>query len=186
MSPPPGHAALRTGLAPPLALTVAAAIMLVPANVLPVLGTNLTGEARVDTIFSGIVALADDGLWGIAAIVFAASILIPLLKLLGLGWLLLVVWRDRPGNRRRRMRLYAVLDFIGRWSMLDVFLVGFLAGTVHFGALAVIEPRLGIVAFALAVVLTVLATRSFDPRWLWTADESAGPPFSGGGHPARP
>ncbi len=165
----PVSASARSLPAPgaPLALSLAAAVMMVPANVLPVLHTNLTGEARSDTIMSGIVALWDDGMWAIAAIVFIASILIPLLKLAGLGWLLVSVWQRRPHGRRGRTRLYALLDFIGRWSMLDVFLVAFLAGAVQFGVLASIEPRSGIVAFAAVVVLTVMATDAFDPRWLW-------------------
>lgn len=160
--------ALRTPrLARATALALAAAIMLVPANVLPVLSTRIGGSARIDTIMSGIIGLWRDGLWAISAIVFIASILIPLLKLVGLACLLAAV---RFGSRRPRRgltRLYTVLDLIGRWSMLDVFLVGFLAGAVRFGAFATIEPRSGIVAFAAAVVLTVLATDAFDPRLLW-------------------
>jgi paraquat-inducible protein A len=149
------------------ALASAAAIMLVPANLLPVLRTDISGLVRTDTIFSGIEGLCDDGNWGIGAIVFIASIMIPALKLLGLGWLLWATRRRPAPHAARLARLYAVLDFIGRWSMLDVFLAGFLAGTVRFGALASIEPRAGIVAFAAAVVLTVLATAAFDPRLLW-------------------
>lgn len=170
------HPPSARDLAQPLALSLAAALMMLPANVLPVLQTSLAGEARSDTIFSGIVALWDDGLWGIAAIVFVASIIIPVLKLLGLWWLLLTVHRARlVATRRRRTRIYAVLDFIGRWSMLDVFLVAFLAGTVQFGLLATVAPRPGIVAFATVVVLTILATDSFDARWLWLdAPEPAG------------
>ena len=161
---------------PVVALGLAAAVMLVPANVLPILDTHIAGEARTDTIFSGIVGLFEDGMWAIGLIVFAASILIPLLKLVGLGVLLLAVRRG-PGARGRPLtRLYAVLETIGRWSMLDVFLVAFLAGVVQFGALANVEPRGGILAFAAAVVLTVLATEAFDPRWLWR--ESAPRPMS--------
>lgn len=152
----------------PLALGLAAAVMLVPANLLPVLSTNLGGQLRDDTILSGIIALADDGLWAISAIVFVASIAIPVLKLAGLGWLVFAARRHAPVNRRGLTRMYHRLAFIGRWSMLDVFLVAFLTGTVQFGALSTIEPRPGIVAFAAAVVLTVLATDSFDPRWLWS------------------
>lgn len=151
----------------PLALGVAAGFMLVPANLLPVLSTNLGGQTREDTILSGIVALADDGLWAIAAIVFVASIAIPVLKLAGLAWLVFAARREQPANPRGLTRMYHRLAFIGRWSMLDVFLVAFLTGTVQFGALSTIEPRPGIVAFAAAVVLTVLATDAFDPRWLW-------------------
>lgn len=162
-------------LARPLALALAGTIMLVPANVLPILSTQLPGTARTDTIFTGIVGLWDDGMWGIAAIVFAASILIPALKLAGLGWLLLAARRRGRHDRRRLTRLYAVLAFIGRWSMLDVFLVAFLAGVVRFGAFATVEPHAGIVAFAAVVVLTVLATDSFDPRWLWEEEPAARP-----------
>jgi paraquat-inducible protein A len=156
-----------TKLSRSAALALAAAVMLVPANILPVVSTNTGGQPRTDTIMSGIISLWDDGMWAISAIVFVASILIPLLKLLGLGALLLAARRGHTKSSRRLTRLYAVLDFIGRWSMLDVFLVAFLAGAVQFGALATIEPRSGIVAFAAAVVLTVLATDAFDSRLLW-------------------
>jgi paraquat-inducible protein A len=149
------------------ALALSAGVMLVPANLLPVLSTNTGGRARTDTIMSGIVSLWHDGMWAIAAIVFIASILIPLLKLVGLTWLMISVRRRAKRHRRRLTRLYAGLDFIGRWSMLDVFLVAFLAGAVQFGGLATIEPRSGIVAFAAAVVLTILATDSFDPQLIW-------------------
>ncbi len=150
------------------ALAFAAACMLVPANVLPVLSTEVSGRARTDTIFSGTVELWRHGLWVIAAIVFIASIAIPVLKLGSLAWLLVAARRRvRPRHARPLTRLYAVVDFIGRWSMLDVFLVAFLSGVVRFGAFSHVEPRAGIVAFAAAVVLTVLATRAFDPRVLW-------------------
>lgn len=156
------------------ALALAAAAMLVPANILPVLSTNTGGRERTDTIMSGIIGLWNDGLWAISAIVFITSILIPLFKLVGLTWLLVAVRRRSTRNRRGLTRLYAGLDFIGRWSMLDVFLVAFLAGAVQFGALATIEPRSGIMAFAAAVVLTVLATDAFDPQLLW-AEPKANP-----------
>jgi paraquat-inducible protein A len=154
-------------LASATALAIAAAVMLVPANILPVLSTNTGGNARTDTIFSGIVGLWQDGMWVIAVIVFVASILIPVLKLMGLAWLLVAATRSRVRRPRLLTRVYAALEFIGRWSMLDVFLVAFLAGLVRFGALATVEPRSGIVAFAGAVVLTVVATDAFNPRLLW-------------------
>jgi paraquat-inducible protein A len=155
----------NTSTAAALALT--AAIMLVPANLLPVLSTETSGRNRSDTIFSGTVELWRQGLWALAIIVFTASILIPVLKLVGLGWLLLNARRGASGNSRRLTRIYAVLDFIGRWSMLDVFLAAFLTGLVKFGEFSTVVARGGIVAFAAAVVLTVLATQAFDPRLLW-------------------
>ncbi len=156
-------------LGPPTALALAAALMLVPANLLPVLSTATGGHARLDTIMSGIIALWSDGMYGISLIVFIASIGIPFLKLVGLAGLILAA---RRGSSRSATltRLYAGLEFIGRWSMLDVFLVAFLAGLVQFAGLATVEPRAGIVAFAAAVVLTIMATDAFDSRLLWRGE----------------
>jgi paraquat-inducible protein A len=149
------------------ALTLAAAVMLIPANLLPVLDTETSGNNRSDTIFSGIIQLWRQGLWLIAIIVFTASMVVPALKLAGLVWLLLEARRPNPAHSRRLTRLYAALDFIGRWSMLDVFLVAFLSGLVRFGEFATVVPRGGILAFALVVILTVLATQAFNPRVFW-------------------
>jgi paraquat-inducible protein A len=157
------------------ALAVAAAVMLFPANLLPVLSTANSGSDRSDTIFSGSVELWRQGLWAIALIVFTASIVIPVLKLLGLGWLLLRARRGPRGDSRRLTRIYAAVDFIGRWSMLDVFLAAFLTGLVQFGEFSTVTPRGGIVAFAAAVVLTVLATQAFDPRVLWRVEPDPPP-----------
>ncbi len=157
-----------------LALALSAAIMLVPANLIPVIRTDISGVVRDDTIYSGIMNLWQQGLWGIAAIVFTASLLVPALKLAGLTVLLLASRRGPSPRAPALTRIYVTLDFIGRWSMLDVFLVAFLAGLVQFGSLATISPQPGIVAFAAAVVLTMLATRAFDPRLLWPSDSDAG------------
>jgi paraquat-inducible protein A len=164
-------------LANSTAFAIAAAVMLVPANCLPILTTQTSGDSRTDTIFSGILELWRQDLWAIALIVFVASIVIPILKLVGLGWLLFNTRRGRLRDPRKLTRLYGALDFIGRWSMLDVFLVAFLSGVVRFGAFSTVEPRSGIVAFALAVVLTVLATHAFDPRVLWRSGPSAPAPL---------
>jgi paraquat-inducible protein A len=159
-------ASLR-GTSSSAALTVAAALMLIPAQLLPVLSTETSGHYRSDTIFSGTVALWQQGLWVIAIIVFTASIAIPVLKLMGLGWLLWHARHPPPGSALQLTKIYAALDFIGRWSMLDVFLAAFLTGLVQFGGLSTVTARGGIVAFAAAVVLTVLATRALDPRIFW-------------------
>lgn len=162
-------------LANATAFSVAAAVMLVPANFLPILTTQTSGRVRTDTIFSGTVELWRHGQWALAAIVFVASIAIPVLKLAGLGWLLFTARRGSTRDARRLTRLYGALDFIGRWSMLDVFLVAFLSGVVQFEAFSTVEPRSGIVAFAIAVVLTVLATHAFDPRVLWRGGSNSVP-----------
>jgi paraquat-inducible protein A len=149
------------------ALALAAAIMLVPANLLPVLTTDTSGQERNDTILSGALGLWKNGLGAIAVIVITASIVIPIMKLVGLGWILFNVRRGQPKNARRLTRIYVALDFIGRWSMLDVFLAAFLSGLVQFGGLTMVQARSGIVAFAAAVILTVLATQALDPRVIW-------------------
>jgi paraquat-inducible protein A len=149
----------------PAALGLSAVLMLVPANLLPVIRTTL-GQTRDDTIYTGILSLFDRGLWGIGIIVFAASIMVPILKLVGLIFLLLAARGGAGRHLPHLQRLYAVMNFIGRWSMLDVFLVAFLSGVIQFGAFASVQPRPGIIAFAVAVVLTMLATRAFDPRLL--------------------
>ncbi|HEY1763309.1 MAG TPA: paraquat-inducible protein A [Opitutaceae bacterium] len=149
------------------ALAVSAAFMLVPANILPVLSTETPGENRTDTILSGALELWRSGLWGVAVIVLLASIVIPFLKLVGLAWLLYNARNGPPRNPRRLTRIYAIVDFIGRWSMLDVFLAALLAGLIRFGELADVQPQSGIIAFGLAVVLTVLANQAFDPRVFW-------------------
>jgi paraquat-inducible protein A len=157
------------------ALTLAAALMLVPANLLPVLSTDTPGDMRTDTILSGVVELWHQNLWVIAGIVFTASILVPVLKVAGLTWLLVGVHRGAPAHPRRMSRVYAALDFIGRWSMLDVFLAAFLSGLIQFHELSTVTPRGGILAFAAAVILTVLATRAFDPKTLWRGRASLSP-----------
>lgn len=152
------------------AFSLSALVMLVPANLLPVMHMVALGHTSSSpSILRGIQLLFEDGLWVLGLIVFTASVLVPVLKIVGIARLL---WAARYGVRDRAQasrltRLYAALDFIGRWSMLDVFLVAFLSGAVRFGRLALVEPRLGIVAFAAAVVFTMLATHSFDSRLLW-------------------
>jgi paraquat-inducible protein A len=158
------------------AFAVAGLIMLVPANVLPVLSNIQLGTARTDTIFSGVMSLYRDGLWGIALIVLTASIVVPLVKLVSLGFLIHAAHHAPHPRRRGLTKLYAFVKFIGRWSMLDVFLVAFLAGAVQFGSIASVQPQPGVIAFAAAVVLTIFATETFDPRLLWDRDPDAEAP----------
>ena len=158
------------------AFALAAAAMLVPANVLPIMKMETLGHVQADTILSGVALLWHEGMWGIAAIVFTASLLVPILKLFGLGLLLQAVRRPRHGSRRLLTRVYTFVHFIGRWSMLDVFLIAFLSGAVRFSGLARVEARPGALAFAAAVVLTMLATAAFDPRLLWDDPPAPYPP----------
>jgi paraquat-inducible protein A len=158
------------------ALAVAAVVMLVPANLLPVLETETSGNNHTDTIFSGVLGLWHSGLWAIAAIVFIASIVIPFLKLAGLAVLLVKTRGASRGDPHTLTGIYSAIDFIGRWSMLDVFLGAFLTGLIRFGEFSTVEARNGIVAFAAAVVLTVLATQAFDPRTIWENRPEAASP----------
>ena len=154
-----------------MALGLAAAVLLYPANFLPVLDSFTAGKERIDTIYTGAMSLGEQGLWILTAIVLLASIVIPVLKLIGLAVLLASTRPGRPpSNPRRLTRIYAALAFIGRWSMLDVFLAGLLAGLVRFGEVGLMLPMPGIIAFCVVVILTVLATESFDPQQIWKSN----------------
>jgi paraquat-inducible protein A len=156
------HAVQRTW-----ALVVAAAILYVPANALPVMVTTSALQHDEHTLLGGIHELWLDGSWGLAAIVFVASIAVPVLKIGALGLLAWTV-RHRPHWRRlERARLYRLVETVGHWSMLDVYVVVLLAATVRFGPLASVDVGLGLLSFAAVVVLTMLATWSFDPRLIW-------------------
>jgi paraquat-inducible protein A len=142
--------------------------MLIPANVLPVMRFATAGTPpNITTIFGGVALLWNENLWALALIVFTASVAVPALKLGGLAWLLYAVRGGRRPNSRGLTRLYTLINAIGRWSMLDVFLVAFLTGAVRFHRLASVVPMKGIIAFASVVVLTMIATQLFDPRLLW-------------------
>lgn len=149
------------------AYLLAAAILYIPANVLPILQTQKLLETRDDTILSGIAELWRSGAWDLALIVFVASILVPLVKIVSLSFLLISVQRRSSWHPEARTRLYRMIDFIGHWSMLDVFVVSLLAALVQFGPYAHAQPESGAVAFGAVVVLTMLASMSFDPRLIW-------------------
>jgi len=151
------------------AYLIAAVILYIPANALPALRTTRLFEHSSDTILSGVIELWQGGSWDLAIIVFTASIVVPLLKLGVLALLLITTQRGSSWRQRERTKLYRIIEFIGYWSMLDVFAVALLVTLVHFGTLAQIEPGAGIIAFGAVVVLTMLATQSFDPRLIWDA-----------------
>jgi paraquat-inducible protein A len=146
---------------------VSAALLYIPANVLPVMHTQTFFSDEDDTIMSGVISLATSGSWPLALLVFFASIVVPLLKLVAMGDILLAVARKSPRFRRQRSRLFRIVEFIGRWSMLDVFAISLLVTLVQVQSLAAIHVRPGALAFAAVVVLTMLAAQSFDERLLW-------------------
>jgi paraquat-inducible protein A len=158
------HAVQRTW-----ALLIAAAVLYVPANVLPVLTTKTLGSSQADTILSGVMFLYETGSWPLALIVLVASVMIPLGKIAALGYVLVSVQRGSATNNRQRTRLYRIVEFIGRWSMLDVFVDTFVVALVQLAPIMSVEPGPGVVYFMAVVVLTMLAAQSFDPRLIWDA-----------------
>lgn len=149
------------------ALLLSAAILFVPANLLPVMTVTQLGRSHADTIISGVLSLAGAGLYGLAIIVVVASLVVPLAKLIVLALLLLSVHRRSAWRPRDRARLYRVVEAIGSWSMVDVYVVGLLTALVSLGPLGGVQPEAGIIYFAGVVILTMLAAHSFDPRLIW-------------------
>lgn len=151
------------------ALVVAAFILYVPANLYPVMILVSFGDATSATILGGVQELITAGMLPLALLVFFASITVPVLKLLGLGFLLVSVQRRSTWRTRERTVLYRIVESVGRWSMLDIFVLAILAGLVRLGNIATIEPGAGAIAFAAVVVITMFGAMCFDPRLLWDA-----------------
>lgn len=158
---------------PTAALALAALILYVPANLYPILRMERYGLYTESTVWGGVVQLANAGYWAVAAIVFLASMVVPLVKLAGLFVLVWSAARASPRWRRARTRLYRLIDAIGPWAMLDVFLVAVLIALVRLGAIASVAPGPGLAAFTGVVVLTMLASALFDPSLLWRPPEAA-------------
>ncbi|MGO9377291.1 MAG: paraquat-inducible protein A [Dissulfurispiraceae bacterium] len=156
------------------ALVIAAAICYIPANVLPVMTTTALGSADSDTILGGVTFLYTSGSWPLALIVLIASVMVPLGKLIALSYLLIAVQRRSRGSSQDRTRLYRMVKFIGRWSMLDVFVDTFTVALVQLQPLMSVEPSPGVLFFAAVVVLTMVAAESFDPRMIWDSGAAMG------------
>jgi paraquat-inducible protein A len=153
-----------------VALTLAALVLYVPANIYPILRMNLYGAYSENTVWDGVVSLMQYGQYFVAAIVFLASIVIPLLKLLGLLFLVGSVRWGRGRRLRGRTHIFRFIDAIGPWAMLDVFLLAILVALVKLGDLARVIPGPGLIAFTFMVVLTMLASQSFDPKTIWNRE----------------
>lgn len=149
------------------ALSIAALILYIPANIYPILRMHFYGAYSENTVWDGVVSLAQHNQFFVALVVFMASIVIPVLKLAGLLYLVITT-RFNIGRRRRgRAQIYRFIDVVGPWAMLDVFLLAVLVSLVKLGQLATILPGPGLVAFTAVVVLTMFASASFDPRTIW-------------------
>ena len=154
------------------ALLIAAIIFYIPANLLPVTITTYLGSTQPDTIMSGVIFFMQTGSWGIALIIFVASIVVPIAKLIVLMGLLISVQRRSHWRPEERTRLYRITELVGRWSMLDVFVVTVLVALVRIGYLTTIEAGSGVVYFAAVVVITMIAAMTFDPRLIWDVLEN--------------
>jgi paraquat-inducible protein A len=161
------HATKPFSLQRTWACVAAAAVLYVPANTLPVMETTSALQKDEHTLLGGIHELWLDGSWGLAIVVFIASIAVPVLKIAVLALLAWTVQWAPDWRRLERARLYRLIETVGHWSMLDVYVVVLLAATVRFGPLASVNAGTGLLSFAAVVVLTLLATWSFDPRLIW-------------------
>ena len=163
------HARKPDSLQRTWALLAAATLMYLPANLYPIMTTTSLGHDTPSTIIGGVVQLLQMGSWPVAVVIFVASVIVPVGKLVALAWLCLVVKRSDEFNAATRTRLYRLTEFIGRWSMVDVFVVAILVALIRAGALLSITPGPAALAFGAVVVLTMFAAMTFDPRLLWDA-----------------
>ena len=145
-------------------------VVYVPANLYPMLRTTTFGNTQESTIVGGVFELMDHGSYGVALIVFFASVIIPVSKFIAIAYLASRVQRGKPGTTSH-FHLYEVVEFIGRWSMIDVFVVAILSALVQLNFVASIHPGIAAVSFALSVAFTMISANSFDPRLIWDAPE---------------
>jgi paraquat-inducible protein A len=152
-----------------LAWLIAGVILYIPANVLPVMYINGIGGGEESTILEGVLGFWRSGAWGVALLIFTASVAVPATKFLALGLLLWTSHRESSWARRQRTALFRLIELIGYWSMLDVVVVAMTAVLLRFEGIGTAEPRLGIVFFCAVVVSTMASAMSFDPRLIWDA-----------------
>jgi paraquat-inducible protein A len=149
------------------ALLVTSVVLYVPANILPIMHTNFLGEHTANTILGGVVVLWNHGSYPIALIIFIASVFVPIAKIIVLGWLSYSIQTRNEKSFKQKTKLYRITELVGRWSMVDVFVVAVLVALIKLGNIMSIYPGLGAVAFAGMVIVTILAAISFDPRLIW-------------------
>ncbi len=155
-----------------LALTITATILYIPANVLPITRTVYLGTLTDSTIIDGVITLWNMGSYGIAAVIFIASVLVPVFKLGILYYLFFVVSRPTVRNAHQCAKLYRLTELIGRWSMIDVFVVSILVALIKLGNLISFYPGVGALSFAAVVIVTMVAAEQFDPRLIWDSCET--------------
>ena len=165
------HARKPNSIARTWALIIAAFVFYIPANVLPITHVISFGKAQSDTIMSGVIYFVKSGSWPIALVIFVASVFVPLLKLFLLTYLLITVQLKSQWRPKDRTRLYRITEAVGRWSMVDIYVVTILVALVKLGSLATIEAGSGAIFFAGVVIITIFAAMSFDPRLIWDTQE---------------
>ncbi|MEE3649547.1 MULTISPECIES: membrane integrity-associated transporter subunit PqiA [unclassified Brenneria] len=162
-----GHARRKHSLQWTMALLITSVMLYIPSNLMPIMITESLGSLMGSTIMSGVIFLWGSGSYPVAMVIFIASIMVPSLKMLALGWL---CWsaggKGKPDSERLHV-VYEIVEFVGRWSMIDVFVIAVLSALVRVGLLMSIYPAIGAVLFASVVILTMFAAMTFDPRLLW-------------------
>ena len=149
------------------ALLITAMLLYIPANILPIMRVEQLGSQSVNTILGGVALLWEHGSYPIATVIFVASVIVPLSKLMALSWLCFSINKNHQTHHRERTVLYRLTEFVGRWSMVDVFVVAVLVALIQLGNIMSIQPGAAALAFAGVVIVTMLAAMSFDPRLIW-------------------
>jgi paraquat-inducible protein A len=165
------HARVPHSLQQTMALLIAAALLYIPANVYPIMSTVSLGRENASTILGGVTQLLEHGSWPVALVIFIASVVVPVAKLLVLSWLCLASGGTSHRNAHWRTRLYRITEFVGRWSMVDVFVVALLVALIRADSLMSVYPGPAALAFCGVVILTMLAALGFDPRLVWDTHE---------------
>jgi len=155
-----------------LALLVTACLLYIPANLYPIMITDQLGKSEGSTILGGVILLIHHGSIPVALVIFLFSVMVPIGKLLSMFYLVWTVKRHSPASPRQRTVMFQVTEFVGKWSMVDVFVVAILVALVHLGGLLAIRPGIAALSFAGVVIVTMVAAESFDPRLIWDEMEA--------------
>lgn len=153
------------------ALLIAAFVMYIPANTEPMMRTTSLGNESADTIMSGVLYFLSHGDWHLALVIFTASIMLPLLKIMAIAYILVSIQRGATHRKQEKTNLYKLAEVLGKWSLIDIFVVGLMVTLVQLGELTTIEPGPACVAFAAMVILTMIAEMVLDPKLIWDQTE---------------
>ena len=161
------HSRIKHSLQNTLALLITSIVLYIPANVLPIMYTNVLGQKTANTILGGVITLWQSGSYPIAMVIFVASVLVPIGKIIALFWLCIGVATSKIRSHEKSHQLYRITEFIGRWSMVDVFVVAILVALIQMGNVMSIFPGVAVIAFGAMVVVTMVAAITFDSRLIW-------------------